>query len=153
MSIGYIYVLSNPTMPGLVKIGFTNRDVKERAGELSAATGVPQPFEIEYHCLTRDVEEIESSVQAHFASKRVPGKEFFSVELVEAVELIDSLVKNVEPDRFCRRTMSTPSEEKVLNNRGAETFQDWQKKRDKAEAEEQALLGPARRWGRPREKV
>ena len=83
MSVGYMYILSNPAMPGLLKIGFTNRDVKERVGELTAATGVPKPFEIEYYCLTRDVEQIESTVHRHFASKRVPGKEFFRSHLLK----------------------------------------------------------------------
>lgn len=35
---GFVYLLSNPHMPGFVKIGFTERDVFERAKELSAAT-------------------------------------------------------------------------------------------------------------------
>jgi hypothetical protein len=38
---GYIYVLTNPNMPGLVKIGYTQRLPRERANELSRATGVP----------------------------------------------------------------------------------------------------------------
>jgi hypothetical protein len=104
MSIGYMYILSNPAMPGLLKIGFTHRDVSERVGELTAATGVPKPFEIEYYCLTSDLEQIENTVHRHFAPKRVPGKEFFSVEPLEVVEFIDSLVKKVEPDRFCKVT-------------------------------------------------
>jgi len=114
MSVGYMYILSNPAMPGLIKIGFTNRDVKERVAELSAMTGVPKPFEIEYYCLTRDVEEIESAVHGHFSSKREQGKEFFSAALVEVVELIDSLVKKVEPDRFCNVTAKPSCPEKPL---------------------------------------
>jgi hypothetical protein len=47
MSVGYIYILSNPAMQGLLKIGVTSRDVRERVTQLSAATGVPKPFEIE----------------------------------------------------------------------------------------------------------
>jgi hypothetical protein len=101
MSVGYMYILSNPAIPGLLKIGFTNRDVKDRVAELSSATAVPKRFEIEYYCLTRDVEEVESRVHQHLSAHRAPGKEFFSVSLIEAVELIDSLVRNVEPDRFC----------------------------------------------------
>jgi hypothetical protein len=38
---GYIYVLTNPNMPGLVKIGYTQRLPRERANDLSRATGVP----------------------------------------------------------------------------------------------------------------
>jgi hypothetical protein len=93
MSAGYIYVLSNSAMPGLLKIGITNRDVKERVGELSAASGVPKPFEIEYYCLTSDMEEIEKQIHEHFSSVRVSGKEFFSVAIVKAVEVIDSLIR------------------------------------------------------------
>ena len=102
MAIGYIYVLSNSAMPGLFKIGFTNRDVKQRIQELSCATGVPTPFEIEYYCLTRDVELIEAEVHKRFDKYRQPGKEFFSVSIEKVVEVIDSLTKTVESDRFSK---------------------------------------------------
>lgn len=102
MSVGYIYVLSNSAMPGLLKIGFTNRDVKERVEELSASTGVPTPFEIEYYCLTRNVETVEAEVHRRFSKSRQPGKEFFSISLAEAVRAIDSLIQNVEQERFSR---------------------------------------------------
>jgi hypothetical protein len=41
---GFIYVLINVSMDGLVKIGKTQRDPEKRAIELSSATGVPTPF-------------------------------------------------------------------------------------------------------------
>ena len=44
---GFVYVLSHPLMPNLLKIGFTTRQVEERVAELSAATAVPGPFIIE----------------------------------------------------------------------------------------------------------
>ena len=102
MSVGYIYVLSNSSISGLFKIGFTNRDVKERVQELSASTGVPTPFEIEYYCLTRDVELIELEVHKRLFKYRQPGKEFFAVSLEKVVNVIDSLIKTVEPDRFSK---------------------------------------------------
>ncbi len=40
-SPGYIYIISNPSMPGLVKIGRTSRDPQTRLRELNSATGVP----------------------------------------------------------------------------------------------------------------
>lgn len=43
---GYIYILTNPSIQDMVKIGFTNRSVNIRAKELSSATGVPTPFKI-----------------------------------------------------------------------------------------------------------
>ncbi len=45
---GYIYILINPSMVGLVKIGKTTRDHKDRVNELSSATGVPTPFILIY---------------------------------------------------------------------------------------------------------
>ncbi len=44
---GYVYCMTNPSMPGLVKIGMTTNSPEERAAELSSATGVPTPFRIE----------------------------------------------------------------------------------------------------------
>jgi hypothetical protein len=102
MSVGYIYVLSNSAMPGLFKIGFTNRDVKDRAQELSAATGVPVPFEVEYYCLTRDVEIVEAEVHKRLSKYQQLGKEFFSVSLALVVDIIDSLTQTVEQDRFSK---------------------------------------------------
>ena len=43
-TIGYVYILENASMPGLIKIGKTSRDSVERARELSSATGVPTGF-------------------------------------------------------------------------------------------------------------
>lgn len=50
-STGFVYVLSNPTMPGLIKIGMTDRLITKRVGELQS-TGVALPFEIEYGRMT-----------------------------------------------------------------------------------------------------
>ncbi len=130
MSAGYIYILSNPAMPGLLKIGFTNGDVKKRVRQLSAATGVPKPFEIEYYILTRDVEEIEREVHKQFSSKRERGKEFFSVPVVEVVGVIKLLVKEVIPDCFSRVTeQGAPGQEEKLYHRDG--VKRWQKKEER----------------------
>ena len=102
MSIGYLYILSNSAMPGLLKIGITTReDVKKRVGELSSATGVPSGFELEYFCLTRRVEEVEKDTHNRLASARIRGREFFRIDL-EAVRVVDSLVdQDIKPHRFC----------------------------------------------------
>ena len=41
---GLVYVLSNPAMPWLVKIGQTTNKITSRMNELNT-TGVPVPFE------------------------------------------------------------------------------------------------------------
>jgi hypothetical protein len=47
MSSGYIYCFSNPSMPGMVKVGMTDRTPPDRAKELYT-TGVASPFKIEF---------------------------------------------------------------------------------------------------------
>ena len=44
---GSVYVLTNPAMPNMVKIGKTTRDVELRLADLYS-TGVPLPLECEY---------------------------------------------------------------------------------------------------------
>ena len=44
---GSVYVLTNPAMPNMVKIGKTTRDVELRLADLYS-TGVPLLFECEY---------------------------------------------------------------------------------------------------------
>ncbi|MDB2668780.1 GIY-YIG nuclease family protein [Alphaproteobacteria bacterium] len=40
----FVYILTNPTIPDLVKIGRTT-NLEERLRSLSSHTGVPVPFE------------------------------------------------------------------------------------------------------------
>lgn len=90
MSVGYIYVMSNPKMPGLLKIGFTCGTVERRRRELSGATGVPDEFMIDYSHLTEDAEEIESKVHAELAGYRVADRrEFFDIELSAVIAAIE----------------------------------------------------------------
>ncbi|OQY75918.1 MAG: hypothetical protein B6D44_00600 [Ignavibacteriales bacterium UTCHB2] len=107
MANGYIYILSNPVMSGLIKIGYTLRDVQSRVKELSSSTSIPVPFEIEYYCLTRDVEELEKEIHFRLGKYRQNGSEFFTIPLEIAVNIIDSMIRSVAEDRFCRKQINT----------------------------------------------
>ena len=78
-----VYVLTNPAMPGLVKIGMTDRDdVRRRMRDLYS-TGVPLPFEC---VIAREMEEkealdIERALHAAFAPYRInDSREFFEMD-------------------------------------------------------------------------
>ncbi len=88
MAKGFVYVLSNRSMPGMVKIGKTTRDPRTRAGELFAS-GVPTPFVIEATIETPDINETELTVHRLLSANRVNKKrEFFHVSVSEAVHAL-----------------------------------------------------------------
>ncbi|TLX17029.1 GIY-YIG nuclease family protein [Rhizobium sp. MHM7A] len=88
MAAGFVYVLSNRSMPGMVKIGKTTRDPRTRAGELFAS-GVPTPFTIEATIETPNIDETESTVHRLLVAHRVNKKrEFFHVSVPEAVNAL-----------------------------------------------------------------
>lgn len=80
MSKGYVYILKNPSMPGLLKIGKTTRSVKQRCHELWQ-TGVPTPFEVVDECYSPNCHELERWMHEWLSKWRVsPDREFFAVE-------------------------------------------------------------------------
>lgn len=111
MAHGYIYVLTNQVMPGLVKIGRTERDPVQRAKELRT-TGVPAPFELVYSCLVSDCEETEKNIHILLSRRGVRhslDREFFEVSCDEAIELVQLVTEHSEstnPDFSLGATLS-----------------------------------------------
>jgi hypothetical protein len=98
-----VYVLTNAAMPGIVKIGMTNRaDVQLRMNELYS-TGVPFPFECAIARQMEDNEalEIESALHTAFGPYRVnPSREFFQIEPEQAKVLLQVMHgKDATPSR------------------------------------------------------
>ena len=98
MSEGTVYVLTNPAMPGMVKIGKTTRDVSFRLADLYS-TGVPLPFECEYAALVKDVDETEKAFHIAFHPNRVnPRREFFNIKSEQAIILLKQMaIEDVTP--------------------------------------------------------
>jgi len=72
-----IYVLTNPVMPDLIKIGRTT-DLEGRLRSLSSHSGVPVPFEVYFACTVADANKVEKSVHDAFGDHRVnQRREFF----------------------------------------------------------------------------
>lgn len=90
---GYVYVLSNPRMPGLVKVGCSTRSVDERVAELNSATGVPASFVVEAYFASSSPEDHEAEVHRRLGAQRVQGKEFFESDVAEAVRIIEAVVQ------------------------------------------------------------
>ena len=86
---GWVYVLTNEAMPGIVKVGHTMNDPAIRAEELSSDTGVPLPFVVAYKALVVNPKQIELKVHGKLHSKRLNNRrEFFKCEPFEAIRYI-----------------------------------------------------------------
>jgi len=100
MTLSIVYVLTNPAMPGLVKIGRTNHeDANIRIGELYS-TGVPVPFKLEFACKVPNAKEVEKAMHLAFAPNRVnPRREFFQIEPDQAIAILRLLhVEDATPE-------------------------------------------------------
>jgi hypothetical protein len=91
LAAGYVYVLVNSSMPGLLKVGKTTRSVAERCAELTSATGVPTPFVVAFEQLFEDCDSAEQAIHAELARKglrHADNREFFRGSPNDVVRLI-----------------------------------------------------------------
>ncbi len=87
-----VYVLTNPAMPGLVKIGKTTQsEVEERMKQLYS-TGVPIPFDCAFACKVKDAGEVEKALHLAFGMTRLnPNREFFKLEPERVIAVLKLL--------------------------------------------------------------
>ncbi len=95
-----IYVLTNPSMPNLVKIGRTSSSVEQRMRELDNTTA-PLPFKYFFAGKVENGIEVEKKIHIIFGDQRVrKNREFFRVDpnrVRTAIELV--LIEDVTPKR------------------------------------------------------
>jgi hypothetical protein len=86
---GWVYVITNKAMPGLVKVGFSTKDPLLRANEL-AHTGSPHPYMVAYDALIRSPRDVEQALHSKLSQMR-EGKEWFRCSVAVVVAEIRSL--------------------------------------------------------------
>lgn len=101
---GYVYILSNPYMPNILKIGKTKQTPKTRAKRLSQERGVIGEFEVEFQILVDDCDLVEALVHYELRDKRFNiDREFFDVDLEKAKQVIlenkDKTIDNFKLDK------------------------------------------------------
>lgn len=87
---GWVYVISNDAMPGLIKIGYSMKDPALRAAELNH-TGSPHPYLVDYEVLVDNPREIEQAVHRRLSYRR-EGKEWFRCSAEDAIAEIKAIV-------------------------------------------------------------
>lgn len=125
-----IYVLANEAMPGLIKIGRTQRDEQVRMSELYS-TGVPFPFECLWAGEVENCAYIESIIHNAFGDQRVnPKREFFKLNADRVIPLLKELAI---------REITTDVEQaliKDVSKAEQEATKDYKRKRPKLNFEE-----------------
>lgn len=93
--IGWIYLLHNPGhREPLLKIGLSTRPPHARVAELSAQTGVPEPFSLLYFVHVGDVRMAENHAHAQLAPyRKTNSKEFFTAPVSHAVRALDDAAR------------------------------------------------------------
>lgn len=88
----WIYVMSNESMPGLFRIGYTTSTPEEKAIQISKSKGVPSPFKVEYSYKCHEGEFFEYEIHKTLDPYRVTDdREFFQVSLEEIKKVIETL--------------------------------------------------------------
>ncbi|MBT3508216.1 MAG: GIY-YIG nuclease family protein [Nitrospina sp.] len=92
-----VYLLTNPTMPDLVKIGMTD-DLKSRMRSLYNSS-TPVPFECYFACTVSDMKFVEKQIHDGFDDFRVnPNREFFRVDPERVVSILKMvMIEDVTP--------------------------------------------------------
>ena len=91
----WVYILSNPSLPNMLKIGYTKNEPEVRAKQISASTGVALPYKVEWAFQCFNGEQLEQEVHREVESYRGnQQREFVDIPLDEAQETIVKLGKN-----------------------------------------------------------
>lgn len=91
---GWVYIISNKAMPGILKIGYTERTPYIRAYELYN-TGCPYPYKVDYSIYVNKPYEVEQKTHELQHSTNV-GKEWFSCSQEQAIEAISNAIEICE---------------------------------------------------------
>lgn len=139
---GYIYILSNESMSGALKIGMTTRTPELRAKELSAVTSIPTPFTVVFSAVVPDCKRAEIDLHRLLEAKNYrvsDNREFFQIPLAEAIliasqvcqdhlssgEEIDFNVSRQRPEEIYNEAMSQFLLESGLLGWCGDTISNW----------------------------
>jgi hypothetical protein len=103
---GYLYVASNPMMPGLVKAGRTQTPVNDRLRSLYS-TGVPCPFVAECARFFVDCFSAEQIFFSELSNNgiRCEDREFFQIDSIKAINLLEGAYRK-QYDQFSQEASS-----------------------------------------------
>lgn len=134
---GWVYVMSNPAMPGYLKVGRTTDHYRTRAAQLHT-TGVPAAFKVEYAIEVGRCDQLERLAHSYLRGHRISrNREFFTVSLGEAVQTLERCLTELEltPLDTLDPNQQRAEARRVEKKRTAAELDRERKRRIEAEAE------------------
>jgi hypothetical protein len=99
----YIYVLVNPSIPGICKIGYTTTTVYDRTKQINSATGVIAPWYpvFTYKCPNGHMLEQEIHTYLEDIGVRInPNREGFIIDTDSARNIIENIGKKYKSNEI-----------------------------------------------------
>jgi len=124
---GYVYVLINPSMQGLVKVGKTKKNPETRAKELSSSTGIATPFQVAYKSFFQNISLAENFVHSELENKGYrlsDNREFFDADLTEIINIIVSAKSKLDKKSFNLKKSDKISIEKKSEDSAEQVFME-----------------------------
>ena len=88
----WIYILTNKSIPSMVKIGFTQIEPHIRAKQISRSTGVPTGFDVAFAFRCFNAKSLEFEIHKYLHPYRVSNdREFFQIGIEESKKVIMEL--------------------------------------------------------------
>jgi hypothetical protein len=107
---GWVYILTNPTLPGVCKIGQTRRTAAIRAREVSRAYGTALPFTVASRHAVPDAAAVEWLAHRTLRRCRLPSSELFQCDPGRAAAAVHAAVLSYRPPsrrwRWLRRLLT-----------------------------------------------
>lgn len=102
INYGFVYVLRNDCMPGIFKIGYTDRAPMQRCEELSGSTSIPCAFEMVCYGEIDGAQSLESALHVAWDANRLRrGREFFRLGLGDLHRLVTQITDAAENFTCC----------------------------------------------------
>ena len=121
---GYIYAMINPSMPGKMKLGYSD-NVERRRKEHSRATPVPEPFIIYRHAYVENMKKAENQMHDIFDEQRISNnKEFFDL----SPEEVDPYFNHLDENKILGFNYKAIREIKIITKKISKEVKDLRKK-------------------------
>ena len=134
---GFIYVFSNPSQKGLIKIGKSQSDPQSLRKDELYTTGVPEPFNVEYIAFVEDFHTVEGLVHNKLNDFRPNKKrEFFTCSIPHAILTIQQIARIKFEEVFYQ----SPEEIKKEQDRQLEEQEKQQRLEEARKKEEDRKL-------------